>query len=51
MRDVADEDVEPVDMHRSRLRARQSFDSVSQARPHLTLVLEQDFDLVDHERG
>src|SRR5262245_47348319 len=48
MRDVPDEYVKPVDSHGAGLCLLQSRHAAGQARPNFKLVLEQQFDFVDH---
>jgi hypothetical protein len=50
MREMSDEDVEPIDAHRPGLRAREAFDALRELRPCSRLPLEQVFYFVDHRR-
>src|SRR5215813_9484194 len=48
MRNVPDENVEPINTNCSRLRVSQTFDAASKPRPSLDLVFKQLFDYFDH---
>jgi hypothetical protein len=50
MRDVTDENVEPIDPHGPCLRPSKSFNACREQRPCASLPFEQFFQLVDHRR-
>src|SRR5271163_797113 len=48
MRNVTNEDVEPIDSHLPRRRAREAFDALCELRPCARLPLKQCFDFANH---
>jgi hypothetical protein len=50
MRNVANEDVEPIDLYLPHLRAREAFDALCELRPCSRLSLKECLDFVNHRR-